>query len=67
MKLTKLFVSKNWSNFSLRAVLATVINQLRLLTKFPENASLTNNMLDSKHPMFSGRPKGENRGNGGRP
>ncbi|NET26720.1 caspase family protein [Okeania sp. SIO1I7] len=53
-----LTTSKNWSIFSVRAVLTTVIHQLRLLITPKENPSLTTNIWHSETPRASDRPPG---------
>ncbi|NES69326.1 MAG: caspase family protein, partial [Okeania sp. SIO2D1] len=57
MILTTLLVSKNWSIFSVRAVLTTVIHQLRLLITSEENPSLTTNIWNSETSRASDRPE----------
>lgn len=67
MNSTTLSISNNWSVFSLRAALATIINQLQSLTKFPESANLTTNIWHSTKSPAKDRPKdrrdGGSRGN----
>ncbi len=65
MNSTTLLLSKNWSTFSLRAVLITIINQLQLLTISQENVSLTTNIWQSKKSRARDRPKNR-RGTGSR-
>ncbi|NES88689.1 MULTISPECIES: caspase family protein [Okeania] len=65
MNLTTLLSSNNWSIFSVRAVLTTVIHQLRLLVTSEENLGITTtNILHSEKSRASDRPK--NRTDGGR-
>ncbi|MGB3509731.1 MAG: caspase family protein [Microcoleaceae cyanobacterium] len=56
MNSTTLLSSKNWSIFSVRAVLTTVIHQLRLLITSEEDASLTTNIWHSETSRASDRP-----------
>ncbi len=65
MNLTILFPLKNWSMFSLRAVLITIINQLQSLTKTPEISSLTTNIWQSKKSPASDRPNPKKRADAG--
>lgn len=57
MNSTTLLSSKNWSIFSVKAVLTTVIHQLRLLITSEKNSSLTTNIWHSETPRASDRPK----------
>ncbi|NEP77161.1 MAG: caspase family protein [Okeania sp. SIO3B3] len=58
MILTTLLVSNNWSFFSVRAVLTTIIHQLRLLVTSEENLDITStNILHSEISTASDRPK----------
>ncbi len=65
MNSTTLFPSKNWSIFSLRTVLITIINQLQSLTKTPEISSLTTNIWQSKKSPASDRPNPKKRADAG--
>ncbi|NES73805.1 MAG: caspase family protein, partial [Okeania sp. SIO2D1] len=65
MNSTTLLSSNNWSIFSVRAVLTTVIHQLRLLVTSEENLGITTtNILHSEKSRASDRPK--DRKDGGR-
>ncbi len=61
MNSTILFPSKNWSMFSLRAVLITIMNQLQSLTKTPKNGNLTTNIWQSRKSPASDRPNPKKR------
>ena len=65
MNSTTLFPSKNWSMFSLRTVLITIMNQLQSLTKTPKNGNLTTNIWQSRKSPASDRPNPKKRADAG--
>ncbi|MGD1701676.1 caspase family protein [Dapis sp. BLCC M229] len=61
MNSTTLSISNNWSILSLEAVLAIIINQLRVFTKSSESIGLTTNIWHSTKSPVQDKPKPENR------